>query len=101
MEYVCTDTSDTTFYVQEVFNEIPQLRQVWMDGKVRTLTDTPEDLYQKYLNHSVSLTENATSWPLQQPPTYLSTLEDKLCLRVSSADDFHIPDLSVLHKKSK
>ena len=49
----------------------------------------------------MSLPENATSWPLQQPPTYLSTLEDKLCLRVSSADDFHIPDLSVLHKKSK
>ena len=51
MDYVGTDTSDTTFYVQEVCNEISQLCQVWKDGKGRTYTDTPEDFYQKHLNH--------------------------------------------------
>ena len=47
MDYVGTDTADTTFYIQDVCNEISQFRQVWKDGKVRTFTDNPEDLYQK------------------------------------------------------
>ena len=64
MDYVGTDTTDTTFYVQEVCNEISQLRQVWKDGKIRTFKDISENLYTKYLNHSVSLPDNATSCPL-------------------------------------
>ena len=61
MDYVGTATADTTFYVQDVCNEISQLCQVWKDGKFSTFTDIPEGFYQKYLNHSVSLPENATS----------------------------------------
>ena len=101
MDYVRTDTTDTTLYVQDVCNDISQLRQVCNDGKGRTFTDTPEDLYQKYLNHSVSLPDNATSCPLQLPPTYLSALEDKSRHCVISADDFRMPDLSVLHTKNQ
>ena len=100
MDYVGTDTADTTVYVQEVYNKISQLRQVWKYGKGRMFTDTPEDLYQKYLNHSVILQDNASSWPLQLPPTYLSLLENKFRPRIIPADDFNIPNLSVLHTKS-
>ena len=82
-------------------NEISKLRQVWKDEKGRTLTDNPEYLYQKYLNHSVSIPDNATIWPLHLPPAYLSALEDKLRRRVTSADDFRIPDLSVIDTKPK
>ena len=100
MDYVGTDTADTTFYVQEVCNEISLLRHIWKDGKVRTFTDTPEYLSLKKFNNSVSLPDNATGWPLQLPPTYLSALEDKLRHRVTSADNFHMPYLIILHKKS-
>ena len=86
MDYVGTYTTDTTFYVQELCNEIYWLPQVWNDGKGRTFTDTPKYLYQKYLSHPVSLPENATSCPLQLPPTYLSTLEDKLRYHLTYAD---------------
>ena len=61
MDYVGNDTANTTFYIQEVCNEMSQLRQVKKDGKGRTFMDNPEDFYQKYLNHSVSLPDNATS----------------------------------------
>ena len=101
MEYIGTDTADTTFYVQEVCNEISQLHQVWKDGKGRVFMDTPEDLYQKYLNQLVSLPDNATNWDLQLPHIYLSTLDDKFCCYVTSADDFHMPYLIVPHTKSK
>ena len=101
MDYVGTDTADTTFYVQEVCNDISLLRQVWKYGKGRTFTDTPDDLYQKYFNHSVSIPDNNTGWPLQLPPTYLSELGDKLRRHVTFADDFCMPDLSILNTKSK
>ena len=99
MEYIGTDTADTTFYVQEVCNDIPQLPQVRKYGKGRTFTDTPDDLYQRHLNHEVILQYNATSWSLQIPPTYLSVLEDKLRRHVTSADDFRMPYLIILHTK--
>ena len=101
MDYVGTDTADTTLYVQDVCNEISHLHQVLKDGKGRTFTDTPEDLYQKYFNHSLILPYNATSWPLQLPHTYLSALEYKLRRRVTSADEFRMPYFSVIHTKSK
>ena len=101
VDCIWTDTADTTFYVEEVCNKIYQLRQVCKDGKYRTFTDTLEDLYQKYLDRSVSLSDNATSWPLQIPPTYLSSLEDKLHHRVTSVENFHMPDVSVLRTKPK
>ena len=41
MDYVGTDTADTTFYVQEMYNEMFQLCQVWKDGKGRTLAYIP------------------------------------------------------------
>ena len=61
MDYVGTDTANTTFYAEDVCNEIYQLRQVWKDVKGRKFMETPEDLYQIYLNYSVSLLDNATS----------------------------------------
>ena len=99
MEYVGTENADTMFYVQQLCNDISQLCQVWKDGKVRAFRDTPEDFYQKYLNQSVILPDNATSWTLQIPPTYLSVLEDKLRRHVTSADDFRMPYLRILHTK--
>ena len=63
--------------------------------------ETPEDLYQKYLNHSVSLPDNDTSCPLQLPHKYLSALEDKLRRRVTSADSSRMLYLSVFHTKPK
>ena len=54
-----------------------------------------------FLNNSVSLTDNATSYPLQLPPTDLPRSEYTLRRCVASADDFRMPDLSVIHKKSK
>ena len=42
MNYVGTDTADTKFYVQEVWDDISQLRQVWKYGKGRKFTDTPD-----------------------------------------------------------
>ena len=37
VDCIWTDTADTTFYVQEMYNEMFQLCQVWKDGKGRTL----------------------------------------------------------------
>ena len=45
--------------------------------------------------------DNSTSWPLNLSPIYLSMLEDKLRLLVTSAGDFCMPYLSILHTKSK
>ena len=48
MDYISTDTADTTFYVQEVCNEISKLSQLWNYGKVRTFMNTTEYLYQMF-----------------------------------------------------
>ena len=61
----------------------------------------PEDLYQKHINFSVSLPFNATDWPLQLPPTFLSDLDEKLRRRVTSANYFCMTDLSTLSTNSK
>ena len=71
------------------------------DEKGRKMTETPKDLYQKYLNFSVILPFNDTAWPLQLPPTFLSDLGEKLRRRITSVEDFCMPDLSTLSTKSK
>ena len=53
------------------------------------------------LNHSVSLPDNATIWPLQIPPLYISALEDKFSRRLTSMYGFHMSYSSVLHTKLK
>ena len=77
------------------------LRQTWRDEKVRIITETPKDLYQMYLNFSVILPFNATSWPLQLPPTFLSDLEKKFRRRISFDDYFCMSGLSMISTKSK
>ena len=86
--YVGTNNYGITFCVQEVCINIALLCQTWRYYKVRKLTETPKDLYQKYLNFSVSFPFNATAWPLQLPPTFISALYEKLRCRINSADYF-------------
>ena len=101
MDYVGSDNNDITFYVQEVCNDTASLRQTWRYEKDRKITETPEDLYQKYLDFSVRLTFNATAWTPQLPPTFISDLDKKLMHRINSADDFCMPNLIPLSKKLK
>ena len=75
MDYVGTVNDDINFYVQEVCSEIALLFQTWRYEKSRKITETPEDIYQKYLNFSVSLPFDATTWPLHFPPNFLSALD--------------------------
>ena len=101
MDYVGTNNYGITLYVQEVCNYIALFCQTWRDEKGCAIMDTPKDLYQKYLNFSVSLPSNATAWLIQLPPTFLSALEDNLRRRITSSDIFCMLDLSTLSAKSK
>ena len=71
MYYIVTNNDDINFYVQEVCNDIALLRHTCRYKKGRKMTETPEDLYQKYLNFLVSLPFNASDCPLQLPPTFI------------------------------
>ena len=101
MVYVGTNNDDINFYVQEVCNDISLLHQICRDEKGCKIMETPEDLYQKYLNFTVSLPFNATDWLLHLPPTFISALDENLRNRITFADDFCMPDLRTISTKSK
>ena len=96
----CHKKYDITFYVQEVCNSIALLCQTWRDDKGRKIADTPEDLYQKFIDFSVSFTFNDTDWTLQLSPTFISALDKKLRCRINSADNFCMLGLRTLSIKS-
>ena len=100
LDYVGNDKIDPSLNVVEVCRQISGLKQVRMvDG--RLLTDTPDELFDKFNEISVSLPDNASTWTLQLCSSYLSALSSDLSEEVTSDKSFVMPDSSKLETKSQ
>ena len=77
LDYVGEDKIDPTLNVQEVCRRISDLKQKMSDNE-RVYTDTPDELFDKYISHAVNLPNDAAKWPIQLCSTYLSALTSEL-----------------------
>ena len=99
LDYVGSDSIDISLNVQEVCRKISSLCQRYtVRGKI--VTDTPDELFDKFLVLSVSLPDDATTWPIQLCSTYLSALNSDLAEHVTTDASFSMPDLTTLKTKS-
>jgi hypothetical protein len=99
-DYVGSDNVDTSLNVQEVSRKITSLRQAWKDTQGRAQMDTPDELFNKYLQLSASLPQDVQEWPLQLCTAYYSALSPSLSEKMA-LEQFKMPALIMLTTKSK
>jgi len=99
-DYVGSDNVDTSLNVQEVSRKITSLRQSWKDTHGRSQMDTPDELFNKYLQLSASLPHDVQEWPLQLCTAYYSALSPSLSEKMA-LEQFKMPALVMLTTKSK
>jgi len=99
-DYVGSDNVDTSLNVQEVSRKITSLRQSWKDTQGRAQMDTPDELFNKYLQLSASLPQDVQEWPLQLCTAYYSALSPSLSEKMA-LEQFKMPALIMLTTKSK
>ena len=99
LDYVGSDKIDPTLSVQEVCRKISDLKQVYsVNGKV--FTDTPDDIFDKYISLVVNLPDNAAKWPIQLCSAYFAALTSDLASAMTDDKLFVMPDLTTLPTKA-
>ena len=90
---------DPTLNVVEVCCHINELRQVRLvNGKIEA--DTPDELFNKFKELSVSLPDKTNTWTLKLCSSFLSALSGDLQEAITSVKGFTMPDLSILTTKA-
>ena len=83
----------------EVCQIIISLTQTYTLGQ-RLMVNTPEELFYKFMQLSVSLLDYATTWPIQLCLTYYSALDKDLVESTTSDSIFKMPMLTTLTTKA-
>ena len=99
-DYVGEDLVDNALNAQEVCRRIGALKQEWKDVGGRTKLDTPDEIFNKYLQLSTSLPTDALSWPIQLCSSFFAALTPELAERMTT-DSFRMPSLVMLTTKAK
>ena len=99
-DYVGNALVDTALNAQEICRRLSELRQEYRDNGGRTKVDSPDELFNKYLQLSTSLSDNAHEWPLQLCSAFFSALTPDLAERMTT-DAFRMPPLTLLTTKAK
>ena len=66
----------------------------------RQHTNIPKELFDKFVQLSVSLPDDATTWSIQLCSTHLLALSNELVEDMTMNSTFSIPDLTTLRTKS-
>ena len=99
MDYVGEATVDPSLNVQEVCRKISSLKLNYIHNN-KQVTDTPDELFNKFSSLSVNLPNDAKTWPIQLCSVYLSALSSEISEEMTSDPTFNIPDLTTLTTKS-
>ena len=99
-DYVGDDFVDNALNSQEICRAIGELRQEWKSAGGRTQMDTPDEIFNKYLQLATSLPSDALSWPIQLCSSYFAALTPELAERMTT-DSFRMPSLVMLNTKAK
>ena len=100
LNYVGTTTIDPSLNVQEVCRKISSLRQQYTVRGRGVTTDTPDELFDKFLVLCVSLPDDASTWSIQLCSSYLSALTKDLAENMTSEPSFKMPELTTLSTKA-
>ena len=84
---------------QEVCTKIGSVKQSYSLGGSSKI-DTPEELFDKFTQLSVTLPGNAKTWSIQLCSTYFSALSRDLVEHMTSDVSFMIPDLTTITTKA-
>ena len=98
--YVGHDSVDNSLSTQDVCRQISSLKQDYKDNHGRLLHDTPDNLFNKFLQLSSNLPESSRLWPLQLCSAYFAALSSDLTTRMVT-EHFVMPSLIDLDTKSK
>ena len=99
LDYVGSDAIDPTLSVQEVCRKNSDLKQVYsVNGKV--FTDTPDEIFDKYISLVVNLPDNAAKWPIQLCLAYFAALTSDLASAITNDKSFVMPDLTTFATKA-
>jgi len=99
-DYVGDDLVDNALNAQEVCRKIGEIKQEWKDGSGRMKMETPDEIFNKYLQLATSLPTNALTWPIQLCSYYFAALTPDLAERMTT-DAFRMPSLAMLTTKPK
>lgn len=99
-DYVGSDTVDSALNIQEISRKITSLKQTWKDKSGKIRTDSPDDLFNKFLQVSYSLPDNVQEWPLQLCTSFYSALSPELSEKMAT-ELFKMPSLTQLDTKAK
>jgi len=99
-DYIGDDIVDAALNAQEVCRRIGDLKQEYRDNGPRNKVDSPDELFNKFLQFSTSLLDNAQECPLQLCSAYFAALTPELAERMTT-DTFRMPHLTALTTKAK
>jgi len=99
-DYVGNTLVDTALNAQEICRRLSEVKQEYRDNGGRTKVDSPDELFNKYLQLSTSLSDNAHEWPLQLCSAFFAALTPELAERMTT-DAFRMPPLTLLTTKAK
>jgi len=99
-DYVGDDLVDNALNAQEVCRKIGEIKQEWKDGSGRMKMETPDEIFNKYLQLATSLPTDALTWPIQLCSSYFAALSPDLAERMTTKV-FCMPSLVMLTTKSK
>ena len=85
-------TSDPLLATQDICDKLSKLRQAYKVNN-RTVEDHPEDLFQKFLDISVGLPEDATNWSIQLCSTYYGALVTEIRSQMTKTK-FKMPSIN-------
>ena len=100
IHYIGSEDVSRESYVREVCNNLAELTQVHKDDRGREVTDTPEELFQKFVRLAVNLPDDTTTWTIQLPSQFLTALDSKIKDKIVTSDTFTMPTPSSLKTKS-
>jgi len=99
-DYVGDDYVDNALNSQEICRTIGELRQEWKTSSGRIQIETPDEIFNKYLQLATSLPSDAQAWPIQLCSSYFAALTPELAEQMTT-DSFRMPSLVMLNTKAK
>jgi len=97
--YVGNAAVDKNTKMMEICCEIAGLRQEYRDNHGRTIMESPEELFIKFLAYAGSLPDCAKGWPIQLCSIYYMALSSTFSSRMMSDGTYTSPSLVGLDMK--
>ena len=98
--YVGHDIVYNSLSTQDVCRRISYLKQEWRDRNGRTIQEIPDDLFNQFLQLSISIPWSALQWTIQICSVYYAELTEDLLSRMVS-EKFVVTSLIALYTKEK